>query len=67
MVGIKSTYLKCKTDGKIRYANKKYYKFIVLNIGNTPVKVAFECEKDGSLTKESLDKLKKLKDEGKLY
>lgn len=62
----KTTWLKCKTDGQIRYAKGKYYKFILVNINGMPVKVAFECEEDGSLTEDSLDKLKKIKDEGKL-
>lgn len=67
MAGIKNTWIKCKTDGKIRYSKGKYYKFILVNIHNTPVKIAFECEKDGSLTEKSLDRVKKLRDEGKLY
>lgn len=67
MAGIKNTYLKCKTDGKIRYADGKYYKFIFVKLHDMPVKIAFECKKDGSLTEKSLDSLKELRDEGKLY
>lgn len=67
MAVIKNTWIKCKTDGRIRYADGKYYKFIWIDLHGMPVKVAFECEKDGSLTEKSLEKVKELRDEGKLY
>ena len=60
-------WIKCKTYGQIRYAKGKYYKFILINVNNMPVKVAFECNENGSLTEDSLTRLEKIKDEGKLY
>ena len=61
------TCIKCKTDGQIRYAKGKYYKFILVNVNNVPIKVAFECNENGSLTEDSLTRLEKIKDEGNLY